>query len=34
MITPQSILEEVEKKKKDIQLKKIELEEQIVVNQE
>jgi dynein heavy chain len=34
MITPQTILEEIENKKREIQQKKVELEDQIVVNQE
>lgn len=34
MITPHAILDEIEKKKNEILLKKKDLEEQIVVNQE
>ena len=34
MITPQSILEETEKIKNDIEIKKVELEEQMGQNQE
>ena len=34
MITPHSIMEEVEKKKKDIEIKKVQLEEKMIIEQD